>query len=140
LCAGGSDAFEEDGCGFVVGVLGDQLAFEGFLENGLAEPGGAAKVGIEYCIGGVRNRKGSFNPGQEDSLLAAARQWDQIVAYAKMAGNTGSAEQRIVARPSLDSSREALQDLLRKIRLENCRINPGYLQALGMKVGSEARE
>lgn len=28
--AGGSDAFEENGCGLVVGVLGDELAFEGF--------------------------------------------------------------------------------------------------------------
>ena len=36
-----ADAFEQDGCGFVVGVLRDQLSFEGLLEDGLAEAGGA---------------------------------------------------------------------------------------------------
>jgi hypothetical protein len=41
LSAGGADAFEEDGCGLVVGVLEDQFAFEGFLEDGLAKAGGS---------------------------------------------------------------------------------------------------
>ena len=41
LCAGGADAFEKDGGGFVVGVLGDELSFEGFFQDGLAEGGGA---------------------------------------------------------------------------------------------------
>jgi hypothetical protein len=41
LRAGGADAVEEDGGGFVVGVLGDEFAFEGFVEDGLAEAGGA---------------------------------------------------------------------------------------------------
>jgi hypothetical protein len=35
--AGGADAFEQDGCGFVVGVLGHEFAFEGFLEDGITE-------------------------------------------------------------------------------------------------------
>ena len=35
--ADGADALEEDGGGFVVGVLGDEFAFEGFLEDGLTE-------------------------------------------------------------------------------------------------------
>jgi hypothetical protein len=41
--AAGAVAFDEDGCGLVVGVLGDEFAFEGFLEDGLAEAGGACK-------------------------------------------------------------------------------------------------
>ena len=56
--------------------------------------------------------------------------WDEIVAYAAVGGGTGDAEKRIAARPSLADSRAALQDLLIKIRFENCRVNTGYLQAL----------
>ena len=48
--AGDADAVEQDGCGFVVGVLGDELAFEGFLEDGLAEAGGAVKVGVSRVV------------------------------------------------------------------------------------------
>lgn len=60
--------------------------------------------------------------------------WDEITAYAKMPGNTGDSEKRIAARPSLENSREALQDLLQKIRFEKCRINTGYLKALGLTI------
>ena len=63
--------------------------------------------------------------------------WDEIVAYGKMPGNSGEAEKRIAARPSLEHSREALQDLLQKIRLENCRVNAGYLKALGLTAGAQ---
>ena len=35
--AGGADALEQDGGGLVVGILGDEFAFEGFLEDGLTE-------------------------------------------------------------------------------------------------------
>ncbi|MBV9300768.1 MAG: glycoside hydrolase family 5 protein [Acidobacteriaceae bacterium] len=59
--------------------------------------------------------------------------WDEIVAFAKLPGGTGSAEKRIAARPSLEHSRQALEDLLDKIRLEKCRVNSGYLKALGVK-------
>lgn len=50
FCVGGLDAFEEEGCGFVVGVLGEEFAFEGFVEDDLAEGGGAAKVGVNGVI------------------------------------------------------------------------------------------
>ncbi len=59
--------------------------------------------------------------------------WDEIVAFAKMPAGTGNAEKRIAARPSLDDSRKAVDDLLDKVRFESCRVNPGYLQALGLK-------
>jgi hypothetical protein len=58
--------------------------------------------------------------------------WDEIVKFAAMPGNTGEAEKRIAARPSLEHSRDALRDLLLKIRFENCRVNRGYLKALGL--------
>jgi hypothetical protein len=59
--------------------------------------------------------------------------WDDIVAFAKTRGSTGDSEKQIAARPSLEHSRAALQELLQKVRLRNCRVNPGYLQALGLK-------
>jgi aryl-phospho-beta-D-glucosidase BglC (GH1 family) len=58
--------------------------------------------------------------------------WDEIVAYAKMPGNSGDAEKRIASRPSLEHAREALRDLLQRIRFENCRVNEGFLKALGL--------
>ena len=60
--------------------------------------------------------------------------WDEIVAFGKMPGNSGDAEKRIAARPSVEHSREALRDLLQKIRFENCRVNESYLKALGLTV------
>ena len=62
--------------------------------------------------------------------------WAEIVAYAKMPGNSGESEKRIVSRPSLEHSREALQDLLQRIRFENCRVNEGFLKALGLSAPS----
>lgn len=69
--------------------------------------------------------------------MAKPVHWDEIVAYGKMPGKTGEAEKRIAARPSLEHSREALQDLLQKIRFENGRVNSGYLKALGLATPSE---
>ncbi len=60
--------------------------------------------------------------------------WDEIVAFAKMRQSTGDAEKKIAVRPSLEHSRAALQDLLQKILLRNCRVNSGYIEALGLKV------
>ena len=60
--------------------------------------------------------------------------WDEIVAFAKRHAYTGDAEKQIAMRPSLEHSRAALQDLLTKIQLRNCRTNPGYIQALELKV------
>lgn len=59
--------------------------------------------------------------------------WDEITKFAAIAPGTGNAEKRIAARPSLDHSREAANDLLNKISLDRCRVNADYLQALGLK-------
>ena len=58
--------------------------------------------------------------------------WDEIVRYAALPGGTGEAEEKMKKRPSIENSRAALASLLEKIRLENCRINAGYLKALGL--------
>ena len=48
-------------------------------------------------------------------------------------GGMGAAEEKMKKRPAEELSRAALADLLEKIKLENCRVNEGYLKALGMR-------
>jgi hypothetical protein len=57
--------------------------------------------------------------------------WDEIVAYAARHGGMGDTEKSIAARPSLEDSKAAFDDLLVKVRFENARPNPKYLEALG---------
>jgi hypothetical protein len=59
--------------------------------------------------------------------------WDEILTYAALSGGTRVAEDNMKKRPPLDRSRAALADLLAKIKLENCRVNEGYLKALGLR-------
>jgi endoglucanase len=59
--------------------------------------------------------------------------WDEIVAYAALPGGMGAAEEKMKKRPPAEHSRAALADLLEKIKLEKCRVNEGYLKALGMR-------
>jgi endoglucanase len=51
--------------------------------------------------------------------FAQPAHWAEIVAYANMPGTSGDAEKRVAARPALEHSREAFQDLLQKIRFAN---------------------
>lgn len=66
--------------------------------------------------------------------FARPKFWDEIVTYAAQPGGVGAAEEKMKERPAMQRSREALADLLEKVRLENCRTNAGYLKALGMGV------
>jgi endoglucanase len=63
--------------------------------------------------------------------------WDAVIALSKMPGGTGNAEKRIAARPSPEDAQAALDDLLNKIGAASERVNPGYVQALGMKVPAQ---
>jgi endoglucanase len=65
--------------------------------------------------------------------FARPAHWDEIVAYAAIPGGMGAAEEKMKKRPAADRSREVLADLLAKIKLENCRVNEGYLKALGLR-------
>jgi endoglucanase len=67
------------------------------------------------------------------ATIAKPVYWDEVVAYASEPGTSGATEQRIAKRPTLEHSREALRDLLDKILLANCRLNAGYVHALGLK-------
>jgi hypothetical protein len=65
----GTDAVEEDGSRLVGGVLGDELAFEGTLEDGLAEAVGASEVESYKSFHFVDSRHTSVHFGDESSLL-----------------------------------------------------------------------
>jgi aryl-phospho-beta-D-glucosidase BglC (GH1 family) len=59
--------------------------------------------------------------------------WDAVVNLAAMAPGTGNAEKRIAARPSPEDAQAIFDDLLKKVQFSSERVNPGYLQALGLK-------
>jgi endoglucanase len=59
--------------------------------------------------------------------------WDEIVGFARMPGRTGDAEKLIAASPPVEHSRTALDSLLQNISFKSCRVNTGYLHALGLK-------
>ena len=87
---------------------------------------------VGWCFWPYKKMEKSSSPVS----FAPPVHWSEIVPYAKMPGNTGDAEKRIAARPSLEYSREALQDLLKKVSFANCRVNRGYLKALGLSAAS----
>lgn len=60
--------------------------------------------------------------------------WDAVIALSKMPAGTGNAEKRIAARPSPEASQAAFDDLLKKIRFSDEKVNPGYVKALGLTV------
>jgi aryl-phospho-beta-D-glucosidase BglC (GH1 family) len=61
--------------------------------------------------------------------------WGKIVEFAKLPRGTAHVEDRLKARPEQETITRAFDDLLTSMRLEKCRVNEGYLKALGMKSG-----
>ncbi len=59
--------------------------------------------------------------------------WDEIVSFAALPGGAGAGEEKMKKRPTIEHSRRALADLIEKIRFENCRVNAGYVRALGLR-------
>lgn len=59
--------------------------------------------------------------------------WDEIVAFAKLPQTTGNAEKLIAARPPQADIDAAFADLLEQIRFSDARLNPGFVQALGLR-------
>lgn len=69
--------------------------------------------------------------------FAPPRHWDRIVAYAaaSLRGTGSDAVKAALAhRPTPAEIEECFADLLAKIELRHGEINPGYLQALGLKI------
>lgn len=59
--------------------------------------------------------------------------WGKIVEFAKLPRGTAHVEERLKARPEQETITRAFAELLEGIRLQKCRVNEGYLRALGMK-------
>lgn len=58
--------------------------------------------------------------------------WAAIIAYAEAPRGDDEAVRKLL--PPLDVARNALAQLIENIRLERCRVNPGYVEALGLEV------
>ena len=76
LRAVGLDAGEEGGGGFVFLVLGDEVAGEGFFQDGLAQGVGAGEGGVDLGL----ERVGGLEPGVEAAddfgLFGRGADWD----------------------------------------------------------------
>jgi aryl-phospho-beta-D-glucosidase BglC (GH1 family) len=59
--------------------------------------------------------------------------WEKIVEFAKLPRGTGNAEERLKARPEQETINRAFAELLESVRVQKCRVNEGYLKALGLK-------
>jgi hypothetical protein len=57
-------------------------------------------------------------------------EWDAIVGFAE--GPRMTFEDVRKNRPSKEKVRKALNDYLERIKFKNCRVNQGYLKALGL--------
>jgi len=58
--------------------------------------------------------------------------WRKIVEFAKLPRGTANVEQRLQARPDQKTITRAFAEFLESMRLQKCRVNEGYLRALGM--------
>jgi endoglucanase len=58
--------------------------------------------------------------------------WEQIVQFAKLPRGAANVEERLRARPEQETIVRAFAGFLESVRLQNCRVNAGYLKALGM--------
>ena len=55
------------------------------------------------------------------------------MGFAKLPRGTGHAEERLKARPGQETIVRAFDELLESVRVQKCRVNEGYLKALGLK-------
>jgi endoglucanase len=59
--------------------------------------------------------------------------WEKMVQFARLPRGTAHVEDRLKARPDQETITRAFAELLQNVRLQKCRVNQGYLRALGMK-------
>jgi len=59
--------------------------------------------------------------------------WKRIVEFAKLPRDTANVEARLKIRPEQETITRAFAELLGNVRLQKCRLNEGYLKALGLK-------
>jgi endoglucanase len=59
--------------------------------------------------------------------------WEKIAEFAKLPRGTGHVEERLKVRPEQETINRVFSELLESVRLQKCRVNEGYLKALGLK-------
>jgi hypothetical protein len=58
--------------------------------------------------------------------------WDAIVKYSTERHGVGNAEKQLTLRPSQEDAAAAMKQLLENVKLAKCRVNTGYIEALGL--------
>src|SRR5208282_2461867 len=71
----GANASQQPARRFVIGVLGHQLALEGALQDGLAQPLGPLQVGLNLHFKLVNHRETALDLSEDAVLLGQRRQW-----------------------------------------------------------------
>jgi endoglucanase len=66
--------------------------------------------------------------------IAKPDNWDEIVKYSSERRGVGNTERQLGMRPSPEIAAAALNQLLENAKLAKCRVNTGYIEALGLKV------
>lgn len=59
--------------------------------------------------------------------------WATIVSFAKLPRDTAHVQDRLKARPEQETINRDFSELLENLHLQKCRVNEGYLKALGMR-------
>lgn len=60
--------------------------------------------------------------------------WDEIVAFAKLKESVGAAEKLLPKRPPQEHIEAAFTGLLENVQFARCKVNEGYLNALGLQL------
>jgi len=71
-------------------------------------------------------------PSSVVSIIPPA-DWEKIVEFAKLPRGTGHAEERLKARADQETINRVFAELVERVRVQKCRVNEGYLKALGLK-------
>ena len=66
--------------------------------------------------------------------IAKPDHWDEIVKYSSERRGVGNTEKQLEMRPSPEIAAAALNQLLENAKVAKCRVNTGYIEALGLKV------
>jgi endoglucanase len=69
--------------------------------------------------------------------IQSPEHWNEIVKYAGERRGVGDAEKQLGMRPSPEIAAAALKQLLENVKLAKCRVNTGYIEALGLKVPAQ---
>jgi len=66
--------------------------------------------------------------------IAKPDHWDEIVKYSSERRGVGNTEKQLEMRPSPEIAAAALNQLLENAKVAKCRVNTGYIDALGLTV------